>query len=455
MRSPLSCHPENLLFRICSLFRCSASRFFVSGMGESNDSFFAFRTYQFTCCTWLLLVLQEMVKLCRGGDSIKRDDLKVIIDALFDRPLTADNKGLVVNRKDEIRQLNLLAEIQPGGIYGLCGETGIGKTTVLDLVGGDSISKVKIVLSEKDSKEAIISDLLYKLSTQLEHEKKELGKRAQQARKWLLTEITRTSSFSAGGSAIVSAGASKTVSSHSRFNIYEAKDIFKELLQIHVADKGKSLLVIDELDKEKKEDVMAIVDSLKGELNLNGLIVLFTLPFIIYREYAIDRMKWNESGNLENIFKDVIYLSELPDKEIQEMLLKRLASYPDLFDAEAYSRLVFFSDGNPRDALWIATQTILDNIGTNRINGKQAEKSIRKIVGEYYRFGRLPTDNQRDILKIVAANPGKRNEVIESLRKGGIKRTTAYVTLDRLFKDGFLIEREGSIRISGKTYFIL
>lgn len=109
---------------------------------------------------------------------------------------------------------------------------------------------------------------------------------------------------------------------------------------------------------------------------------------MIYREYVRDRMRWNESGNLENVFKDVHYLSELSDNDIQELLLKRLINYVDLFDTNAYSKLVLFADGNPRDALWITSQVVLGNMEVHKITGEIAEKTIRRIVKEYHQFGK-------------------------------------------------------------------
>lgn len=65
------------------------------------------------------------------------------------------------------------------------------------------------------------------------------------------------------------------------------------------------------------------------------------------------------------------------------------------------------------------------------------------------------TETQIKILKAIARKPGKKTDVIETLQRDGIKRTTAYVTLDRLLKDGWLVERNEIIRVFGKVHFIL
>ncbi len=82
-----------------------------------------------------------------------------------------------------------------------------------------------------------------------------------------------------------------------------------------IKDTEESVLIIDELDKEKKEDVLHILDSLKGIFELNGLI---------------------------------------DERVIQEVILRRLWKYSDYLDGESLEEIAKFSDGNPRDALWIA-----------------------------------------------------------------------------------------------------
>ncbi len=70
--------------------------------------------------------------------------------------------------------------------------------------------------------------------------------------------------------------------------------------------------------------------------------------------------------------------------EIQQIILKRLRKYPDYFDAEALYEISRFSDGNPKDALWIAQQIVLDNFEKTKIDGKAARKSIKKVACEYF-----------------------------------------------------------------------
>jgi hypothetical protein len=217
---------------------------------------------------------------------------------------------------------------------------------------------------------------------------------------------------------------------------------------------GKVLLVIDELDKESKQDVINVLDSLKLELQQDKLMVLFSLPYGIYRDYRQDRMKWNESGNLENVIKDVVFLSELTDLDIRELLLKRLGNLTSWFRPESLEPIVSFADGNPRDALWIAQKVVFDNAGAKFISVSDANESVKKIVREY--MGDLAlTEIQRKTLKVASDFSGNKEELLDLLKSNAIKRTTSYSTIERLTSLGLLIERNGTYRISGKAKVFL
>ncbi|RKX47128.1 MAG: ATPase, partial [Thermotogae bacterium] len=253
---------------------------------------------------------------------------------------------------------------------------------------------------------------------------------------------------------VVSAGATKASSVSRKFNVYQAYQMLGELIDILKSKFERIVLIIDELDKEKKSDVLQILDSLKHLLVQNGVISIISLPFSIYREYAQDRLRWNESGNLENIFKDMIFLEPLEPADVQEMLVKRLKNYPDILTNDAYQEIVRFSDGNPRDALWITQQIILDNTEARKIDGSIATNSIKKIVKEYMKFGRALTDIQKKILMKIALNPGDRSSIANSL-ENEVKPQTTYTYINRLIKEGFLLERNGIISVPGKIYFSL
>jgi len=383
-----------------------------------------------------------------------KENLKRAVNALFDRPLRVEDLSLFVNREKELEHLTMICNYQPMGIFGLCGETGIGKTTILKFLNKVDAKTLFLVLTEKDSKEFIIGDLLYKMALAIEKEKK-FRKFSETIKNWVVEERTAIiqAQFQAGVG--ISGGVSKGSSVSKKFNIYEASQKISEFLSILKKEFGKTILLIDELDKEEKNDVLAILDSIKNEFLNEGIITIISLPFSIYREYANDRMKWNESGNLKNIFKDMVFLDPLNDKDIETMLLKRLSEFTDLFSQGALRIISRFADGNPRDALWITQKILLNGAEKDYITDQFAEKIVRSLVKEYYSYGRPLTEKKKKILSILAKEQGDRTYFVEILIKNKFKRTTAYMTIDRLIKEGLLLDRKGIVKISGKAYYAL
>lgn len=383
---------------------------------------------------------------------MKEAIIKTLLNELFDRPLDSSCKTLLVNRDNELKKLHNLISYQPLGIYGLCGETGVGKTTVLRLLE-DKFKVFFVVISEKESKEVIIGDLLYKLAMLSKNlDKVKITKKAESILDWVINEKTETIGLQGGIGYILTGEVSKSSSKARRFNLYQAYEILKDLLWTLKSEFGKIVLIIDELDKEKKEDVLQILDSLKQSLLQEDLISIITLPFSIYREYAHDRMRWNETGNLENIFKDMVLIEPLTPKDIQTMILKRLEKHPEVLTRDTYTEIVRFSDGNPRDALWITQQLILDNTKLDRIDKVAASSSIRKIAKEYVNRGKSLTKIQWKILREIADNPGDRATIAKSLSKE-VKTQTTYTYITRLINDGFLVEIDGKIVLPGKIYY--
>jgi predicted KAP-like P-loop ATPase len=385
---------------------------------------------------------------------MRKNDIKHILKALFDEPLSS--KNLLVDREKEIDSLNMVCSFQPAGVYGVCGETGVGKTTVLNFVNPDEGERIYLKLTEKESKEIIIADMLYKLAVEVKKSKAtELLKIAKQVIDFVVEERSETSSLGAAGGVFVTGNFSKSTTRTKKFNIYQAYELFDELLEALLKKYNKVVLLIDELDKEKKEEVLVILDSLKTVFGKDGLVVIFSLPFAIYREYVRDRLRWNESGNLENILKDTFFIEPLDDKQIQQMISKRLTSYPDYFDGDALYEIARYSDGNPRDALWISQQIVQNNLDNERITGQIAKETIKKIVKRYFESSWELTDLQKKVLRIVADHQGSRNAIVKELEKRNVKRQTAYTYINRLKENGLIIERDEKLRVSGKIFYMI
>ncbi|APT76135.1 ATPase [Marinitoga sp. 1135] len=372
------------------------------------------------------------------------DKLKYIISSLFDVPIS--NKDLLVDREKELKHLNNLAYFQPMGIFGVCGETGVGKTTVLNFIETADSTKFNILITEKDSKEVIIADFLYKLSKlSLSLKNKNIEKIALEAKDFILTEKSFNSNYSGGINAFASATYEKGLSNKKRFNIYTIKEYIEKLLELLIREYGKILIVIDELDKEKKDEVLNILDSLKNILLKENVITIVSLPFSIYREYSNDRMRWNESGNLENIFKDMIFLDPLTKEDIKKLILKRIKDYPDYFHINALEEIASFSDGNPRDALWIAQQIALYNTDKKKIDETTAKETIKSIFLRTFSKTKSFTEIQKIILKEIIKENIDRTSLVKKLQKKNIKRQTIYTYITRWKNEGLILENDDGI----------
>ncbi|WGS65820.1 KAP family P-loop NTPase fold protein [Marinitoga aeolica] len=384
---------------------------------------------------------------------MNKNKLKYIIKALFDAPIS--NKDFLVNREKELNHLNKIAYFQPMGIFGLCGETGVGKTTTLNFIDSEDAKRFHILITEKDSKEIIIGDFLYKLSIlALKLKNKKINNIAKESKEFILNEMNYNTTYGGGLSFAANISYEKSVNNRKRFNIYSVKEYIDKLLSLLVEEYGKILIIIDELDKEKKEEVLNILDSLKNVLFKENIITFVSLPFSIYREYSNDRMRWNESGNLENIFKDMIFLDSLTIEDIKKMILKRIKEYPDYFDIEALNEIAVFSDGNPRDALWMAQQIALINSDIDRISKDIAKKSIGMIISQNIEKSFSFTKIQKIILKEIARNSLDKSTLVKKL-EGKVKRQTVYTYIKRLMNDGIIIENKDILYLPAKIRYYI
>jgi predicted KAP-like P-loop ATPase len=375
-----------------------------------------------------------------------------LLSVLVDRPLREGESEYLVNRAREINYLNSIALHQPFGIVGVSGETGIGKTTVLNFVNPEGVFTVRVNISLRDSMESILYDLLHSLALSLE-KVEGVSDLAKEVRKWITDEVSTIKGFSLGVSFGVNASLTHEKSIRPRFNFFEAREKLGELIKQTVQRKGKFLLIIDELDKEKKEDVLRVIDSIKNFIIMEDFVVILSLPFSIYREYAADRLRWNEAG-LENIFTDIVFVETLKKLEIKELIIKRLGSYIELIEDGVLDIVAGFSDGNPRDGLWILTKAIYDNIHKELLSKEDLINTINRTISEYTGLTLNLTENQKKAIRVLRGSVYSREKIIETLQKEGFKRTTAYSVMDQLLQKRILLVEKEGYRISGKFSYM-
>lgn len=105
------------------------------------------------------------------GDYMNDTLLKELINQLYDKPLGYEQRQFFIDRDNEFKKLQKIIDFQPQGVYGVCGETGVGKTSFLKQFMSEKIKSYFIPISEKVNKEMIISDLIFKLATLASTEK--------------------------------------------------------------------------------------------------------------------------------------------------------------------------------------------------------------------------------------------------------------------------------------------
>lgn len=387
------------------------------------------------------------------------NELMLLAQRIEDAPLTMKNKVFFVNRERELGILNNLARFSPGGIFGVASETGMGKTTLFNLFGtaGNKNKKFIISITEKDSKKNIVADLIYKFASLLERENK-LHDLASSAKRFIIEEINSETSVSVGGNFVVSGTLTRGKSKAQRFNIYSLKERLKELLSNVLDLYERCVIVIDEIDKEKKEDVVVILDSLKDVLNVEGLVVIFALPFVIYREYIKDRLHKGEFGNLENILKEMVFLEPMTQSQIEEIIWKRIKGFEELVEEEAVKTAARFSDGNPREALWALNRAIfrqkVSSSSTVKITKTMILDGIKDFSEEALAEAKL-SEQQLKAVKSLKDYEGRRNEIINYLKSNGFAHSTAYDIVARLEEKAILIRGKMGYRISGKFSSVL
>lgn len=378
-----------------------------------------------------------------------------LLKRLVDKPLNRNETEFFVDRGEELSALQKILKYYAFGIFGLCGRTGSGKTTLLNMLTEETQKIVRISIIYRDNSDAILYNLLYSLADHfLKDDSKDIQKISQNVKEWLFEEVSIVRGFSLGLSMMASADLKSSKAHTPRFNVFKAHDYLQKMLDAAKKHYGKVSLLIDELDKEKKEDVIKILDSLKLELQQEDVLTIVTLPQSIYKEYIHDRLRMDSFGNLENIIKDVVFIRDLENHHVKEMLIKRFSDSLNWFeDLSILDMLADFSDGNPRDAIWIAQKVVLENISKDQLTVKDAIQSIQKISKELIRTISL-TDLQTKALKILRGLTGFREQFLIKLVENGFARTTAYSIFDKFLEIGFIVPKESGFKFSGKLSFV-
>lgn len=366
-----------------------------------------------------------------------------------DLPLSKEEE-LFVNREEELTRMANIGRFTEGSIYGMAGETGCGKTTLFNMLSlPPEVRKIVITITEKESKEAIVADLLHKLclfviNTDID---KETSLLAGKTVEFLLQEETKAREKGVKIGKIIEGESKWARSSKERYNITSLKNRLRKVISA-TTKISKVVLCIDEIDKEAKKDVVIILDSIKDALVFKNLSSLITLPPVMYQQYLEDRNSLFSEGNLENILKGIIPINKMEDRDIREVLKRRIRAFPDILPGQIMEIMIKFADGNPREALLLCQNAILSKKIEVKYKKEDFILTLNEIKNEMEKFLRFRIHNLRltpretEMAKAISKKEiVSRKDLLNSTYLDAPK-STRHKVVDRLIAKKVLIETE-------------
>jgi len=177
-----------------------------------------------------------------------------ILEMFIDLPLIDKEKVLFVNREKELRKMENTGRFMHSSIYGIAGETGSGKTTLFNLLKfpDKGVEKIIIPISEKETKEVIIADLLYKLCAKILQMKQFSGYRhyAKETIDFLAKEEVKSREKGIKVRKIVEGESKLAAQARERYNLSAIKNKIEKVLGL-LTSKNKVILCIDEIDSPR------------------------------------------------------------------------------------------------------------------------------------------------------------------------------------------------------------
>lgn len=362
--------------------------------------------------------------------------LKAFLMALKDVPITKENAELFVNRRKEVEDLLLLLDIYKGEILGISGERGIGKTSLMNMLPVE-VLPVKVI--DRESKIGVVKDIAYAVLKFAEDRYYHtLAEKSKRAISKIMNAEREAQRYRLGS--IISVEFEKGREKSSA-GITSAVEMLTELVE-ELSKRGEYVVVLDEIDKSRKEEVLLILDLIKDAFLYNSTTLLVALPAEIGEGFYASSALGREEANLDNVLKKVYILPGLGQRDLEEMVEKRTAHSPhEFFSEEAHEAVLTYSQGNPRKY-----------ISALKEGGFQAlRKGARVVEEEHVREAVLPylkvwlnsknlSEKDREVLSALEDGPIKR-----ALEKSGMSKQLFYKYLGRLKEKGLAELSRGEV----------
>ncbi len=356
---------------------------------------------------------------------------KEALRELKDLPLDSFASSLFVDRESQLLRMEQYLEYYEGQIVGIAGERGIGKTTLLNLFNPEGFEKIFINVIDRESKLGILADILYGI---MEYAKIKRMKRAEEKAQKALSFLIKES-VSVGFSYVVSYTREKEREKRYSNAIELLKDAVSE-----VAKRERVVVILDELDKEKKEDILLVVDSIKYAFEHNTASLFIALPEVFYREFVSSSYQGSTSHNLENVFSEMLLVPKFSDENLRRILEKRFPL--KYIDEEALSLALLYADGNPRRLIRVVKEAGLLALDRGKIGKRDVSAVVRKYLIPYIQHAF--SEKERQVLRVL--EEGERGKITAKIAKSLRKsRSLIYKYLDKFHEKGLVDYRDGEV----------
>ena len=359
-----------------------------------------------------------------------RQGLKELVREIADRPLTADQRGLFVDRNEELLSLSQLPEYFEGGIIGVAGERGIGKTTLFNMVRFPGREKVVINVVNRENKLTILGDIIEGLK---EYAEKRRIKEMTEQLGSLLSKVQLSAKF-------LLSPVGMEVKLERGKGLPSVRELIRELNHVleRLGEKTPIVVILDEIDKEKKEELLLVMDAIKDGFKSNPTTLVVALPYSIYEEFNKATLEASDTYNLDNVFDHIMLIHPLSDSDIESIIHSRMPSH---IAKEAVDAIVQYARGNPRRAVRLLKEA---GITALRMGAKEIKRD------------HVLLSLKRQLKPLVEALGRRALRVLKAMETSSSVREAAKkvrVSLPTLYKDLRALERYGLMEGNKPTPF--
>lgn len=387
---------------------------------------------------------------------------------------SSELQKLFVDRRDEVRQLKNTLTGSKGGITcGISGHRGSGKSTILNKVLDEIEQENGLVIIVKASGTYAELDFLQKLLTDIidQIEQQNLSRKVAEEIIRLKTNLLYTEKVAEGKTSEESIRASikasllsffgSEVGAETREKItktierqikpYSKSTLTREILQFLSILRNETrfdyiVIGIDETDKCRFDVAEKLLDSIKTVLGCESCHFVFVGTSEFHENFAKAFQGQEEEATLASIFEDVLLLRPFDDKEILEIIDKRLSHYAiksnpkNPFSNEAIQAIIEIASGNPKQVMRLCSQGFMRFGDEGKII--QAKNLIEYFKSKNYIQQLAPTEKEYvDVIKKLGEVSPTARIFLNELAKKGVRhrgKRQYRVHLERLVNKRYL-----------------